>query len=117
MGTEQHQHEAPSTDACRPQAAHPDPTEPKALIPAARAAFDGQVPPWPASMIEPSESELARWSELWGHPQAAMWVETGQEHVVAALVRVEQRCRQNVPSKLARSELDRLRGQLGLKHS
>jgi hypothetical protein len=117
MGAEQHQHGIRLADGHSPQAEHPDPNTPTALIPHARAAFYGQVPPWPASMIAPSESELARWMQLWSHPRAAVWVETKQECTVAALVRVEQRCSRNVPSKLAQFELDRLRGQLGLEHS
>jgi hypothetical protein len=66
-------------------------------------------------MIGPTETELQRWFQLWSDPRAAMWVETKQEHVVATLVRVEQRCGRRRPSPLAQFELDRLRSQLGLE--
>lgn len=117
MGVKSHEHEVQMSEGYSVQAEHPDPTIATALIPQTRAAYYGSVPPWPASMIGPSETELARWCQLWSHPRAAVWVETNQEHVVAALVRVEQRCRRNVPSALAQFELDRLRGQLGLNDS
>jgi hypothetical protein len=97
-----------------PQAAHPDPTIPAALIAHNRAAYYGSVPPWPMSMIGPSGAELARWSQLWSHPRAPVWVETSQELAVATLVRVEQRCARSRPSPVAQFERDRLRGQLGL---
>lgn len=80
-------------------------------------AFYGHAPPWPPSMIGPNGAELIRWSELWSHPRAGVWADTGQEHAVAALVRAEYRCSQTVPSDLARFELDRLRVQLRLNDS
>jgi hypothetical protein len=52
-----------------------------------------------------------------GQSAGAVWVETGQEQAVAALVRVRHRCSRNVPSALAQFELGRLRGQLGLEDS
>jgi hypothetical protein len=99
------------------QAQHHDPAVPVALVAQRRVAFYGQAPRWPASMIGPSESESARWFELWTHPRAAVWAEAKQEHAVAALVRVEQRCGRTVSSSLAQSEMGRLRGQLGLNDS
>lgn len=95
------------------QAQHPDPTVPLALIAHRRVAFYGQAPAWPASMISPSGSELARWFEMWSHPRAAVWVETQQEHAVAALVRAEQRTGQGGRrSPQAEGELARLRHEL-----
>jgi hypothetical protein len=99
------------------QGEHSDPAVPTALIPLARSAYYGSVPPWPATMIEPSGSELARWAQLWGHPRAPVWVETRQEHVVATLVRAEQRCDRRRRSPLAEFEVSRLRSQLGLDDS
>jgi hypothetical protein len=77
---------------------HPEPTVPGAQIPQQRTSPLGVIPAWPAAMIEPSESELARWSQLWRNPQAALWVQAGQEHAVAILVRAELRCGPRRPS-------------------
>jgi hypothetical protein len=96
------------------QGEHPDSAMPTALMSLARCAYYGSVPPWPATMIEPSGSELARWAQLWSHPRASVWVETKQEHLVATLVRAEQRCGHKRPSPLAEFEVDRIRRQLGL---
>ena len=98
------------------QADHPDPTvqAPAALLVQDHAAYFGAAPAWPIGMIEPSESELARWSELWLHGQAGSWVRTQREQSVAALVRLEQRCAHRRPSSWALTELERLRTELGL---
>jgi hypothetical protein len=90
------------------QAEHPDPSVPAALIVQHDATYYGATPAWPAAMIEPSESELARWSELWLHGQAAGWVRTQREQSVASLVRLEQRCAHRRPSAWAHTELERL---------
>jgi hypothetical protein len=84
------------------------------LVPFTRAAFYGSTPPWPAALIEPSHSELARWRELWSHPLAAIWIQTEKEHLVAAVVRLEHRCSQARSSPRALTELQRLRHELGL---
>ena len=65
-------------------------------------------------MIAPSEAELERWTQLWRNPQAARWVQAGQEHAVATLVRAELRCGRRRPSPRARAEVGRLRRELGL---
>jgi hypothetical protein len=98
------------------QAEHPDPTvpAPAALIVQDHAAYFGAAPAWPTGMIEPSDTELARWSELWLHGQAGSWVRTQREQSVAALVRLEQRCAHRRPSAWALTELERLRTELGL---
>jgi hypothetical protein len=97
------------------QAQHPDPAIPTALIRATRAAYYGSTPTWPATMIEPRDSELARWSELWAHPQAAVWFQTEQEHAVATLVRLEQRCGRRRSSAPAQAELQRCHRELGVE--
>jgi hypothetical protein len=96
------------------QAEHPDPAVPSTLIVQSQATFHGSTPAWPTTMIEPCESELARWSELWRYGQAAIWARTQQEPSVAALVRLEQRCAHRRPSAWALAELGRLRDELGL---
>jgi hypothetical protein len=98
------------------QAEHPDPAIPAAVIVPSHAAFYGSTPAWPTAMIEPCDSELARWSELWLHGQAVVWARSQQEQSVAALVRLEQRCAHRRPSEWALAELERLRGELGLVH-
>lgn len=97
-----------------PQGEHPDPATPAGLIMQAQATFYGATPAWPTSMIEPCESELERWSELWRYGQAAAWVRTQSEQSVASLVRLEQRCSHRRPSAWALDELERLRSELGL---
>ena len=114
MVLERHQHGVRSDGGYSPQAEHPDPASPPGLIAQTRAVYYGSIPSWPAPMIGPSESELTRWAELWKHPRSARWIETKQEHTVASLVRVEQRCDRRVPSASAQVELRRLRDQLGL---
>lgn len=114
MSDEGERHRYREAVARSPQAEHPDPAIPTSLIAHTRSAFYGSVPAWPVAMIEPSESELARWSELWGLPQAALWTRTQQEAVVAAVVRLEQRCSSRRPSAWALADLERLRRQLGL---
>ena len=96
------------------QAEHPDPAIPAALIVRTPSAYYGPTPAWPPAMIEPCESELARWSELWLHGQAATWARTQREQSVASLVRLEQRCAHRRPSEWALAELERLRTDLGL---
>jgi len=96
------------------QAEHPDSTVPAARIVQTHATFYGATPAWPTAMIEPCESELARWSELWRHGQAGAWARAQQERSVASLVRLEQRCSHRRPSAWALAELGRLRDQLGL---
>jgi hypothetical protein len=96
------------------QAEHPDPTIPATVMLQGHAGFYGATPAWPPAMIEPCESELARWSELWRYGQAAIWARTQQEQSVAALVRLEQRCARRRPSAWAVAELQRLRTELGL---
>lgn len=94
---------------------HPDPTFMTDRIPEPRSRFGVPIPPWPAAMIGPSEVELARWSALWEHPQARAWTDNDQDLVVAALVRLEQRCRASGPSaKAHRAELEQLLHDLGL---
>ena len=73
-----------------------------------------EIPPWPATLIEPTKSELVRWFQLWSHPQATVWARTGREHAVATVVRLEVRCNQKRSSPLAYAELVRLRTELGL---
>jgi hypothetical protein len=97
-----------------PQAEHPDPAIPTGVIVQHHAAFYGATPAWPTSMIEPCESELERWSELWRYGQAALWARTQSEQSVASLVRLEQRCAHRRPSTWALDELERLRTELGL---
>jgi hypothetical protein len=66
-------------------------------------------------MIEPTDSELARWAQLWKLPQAKVWTRRGQQHAVATLVRLEQRCYQaRRPSARCAAELGLLRRELGL---
>jgi hypothetical protein len=72
------------------------------------------IPAWPETLIEPTDSELVRWVQLWRRPQAAVWARTGQEHTVATLVRLEQRCDPRRPSAPCDAELGRLRRQLGV---
>lgn len=79
-----------------------------------RAGYRGSIPDWPATLIEPVEREMARWVELWGGPRAEVWVRTAQEHAVAALVRLEQRCDQAPVSGHCVAELRQLRRELGL---
>jgi hypothetical protein len=90
---------------------------PGARIPEPRARHRGSIPVWPSTMIAPSESELARWAELWLNPQATQWGRAGHEHAVANLVRAELRCGPRRPSTWARVEVNRLRAALGLGHS
>ena len=74
-----------------------------------------QIPAWPETMIEPTDSELARWTQLWRLPQAKVWTRRGQERAVATLVRLEQRCFQDrPPSARCTAELRLLRRELGL---
>ncbi|HTK66171.1 MAG TPA: hypothetical protein VL595_27585 [Pseudonocardia sp.] len=96
------------------QAEHPDPAVPATLAVQSHVAFYGATPAWPTAMIEPCESELARWSELWRYGQAAVWARTQREQSVASLVRLEQRCSHRRPSAWAIAELGRLRDELGL---
>jgi hypothetical protein len=70
---------------------HLEPIVPGARIPEPRARHRGSIPLWPSTMIAPSESELARWAELWRNPQATQWGQAGHEHAVANLVRAELR--------------------------
>jgi hypothetical protein len=66
-------------------------------------------------LIEPIERELARWSQLWSRPQAAVWARKGQAHAVATLVRLELCCGQaRRPPAYRVAELARLRRELGL---
>jgi hypothetical protein len=69
-------------------------------------------------MIEPSETELARWSELWNHPHARIWLHQNQQLAVADLVRLEQRYRRSgrAHRALLHRELTRLRSHLNLSH-
>jgi hypothetical protein len=71
---------------------------------------------WPETMIEPTDSELARWTQLWKLPQAKVWTRRGQERAVATLVRLEHRCREagRPPARCA-AELGLLRRELGLR--
>lgn len=85
-----------------------------ARIPVPRAGYRGSIPEWPAALIEPVEREMVRWIELWDRPQAEVWVQTGQERTVAALVRLEQRCDGNRVSRRCVAELHHLRHELGL---
>jgi hypothetical protein len=96
------------------QAEHPDPAIPAALIAQTRAPYYGSTPAWPAAMIGPSESELARWAELWRYPEAAVWVQAEKERAVATLVRLEGRCHRKWSSHWALTELERFRSELGL---
>jgi hypothetical protein len=100
-----------------PPSEHLELIVPGARIPKPRARHRGLIPPWPATMIAPSESELTRWAELWRNPQATQWGQAGHEHAVAALVRAELRCGPRRPSTWARVEVDRLRAELGLGHN
>jgi hypothetical protein len=93
---------------------YPDLFTPPELVSLPLSAYDRSLPPWPATMIEPSGAELIRWAQLWGHPLASVWLESEQEHVVATLVRAEQRCARRRRSLLAEFEVNRLRSQLGL---
>lgn len=65
-------------------------------------------------MIKPSESELARWVELWTYPQAAEWMRHEMQTAVVSLVRLEQRCSRRRSSPQAHRALADLRRQLGL---
>jgi len=97
------------------RAEHPDLTTPRASLAQISAAYYGQTPPWPPSMIAPSGTELTRWMQLWSrHPRAGCVGGHKQEETVAALVRVQQRCCRHVPSALAEFEVRCLRGELGL---
>ena len=99
-----------------PQDAHPDPTFMKDRIPEPRSRFGVPIPPWPTVMIDPNDVELARWSELWNHPQALAWFDNDQYLTVAVLVRLEQRCRTSGPNATAhRVELGQLQHDLGLQ--
>jgi hypothetical protein len=98
------------SDAERPQ-----PAPPTTLITHPRSAYQDSVPAWPTTMIEPGESELARWTELWRHPESAGWTQADQGTAVATLVRAEHRCFRRRPSAFAESEVRRLRDQLGLE--
>ena len=74
-----------------------------------------RIPAWPETLIEPTHSEVARWDELWRLPQATVWTRRGQQHAVATLVRLEQRCyRARRQSARCAAELDLLRRELGL---
>lgn len=74
-----------------------------------------RIPAWPETLIEPTDSELARWEQLWRLPQARVWTRRGQQHAVATLVRLEQRCyRARRPSARCGAELVILRRELGL---
>ena len=95
---------------------HPDPTFMADRIPEPRSRCGVPIPAWPTAMIDPSEIELARWSELWNHPQALAWFHNQQDLRVAALVRLEHRCRQNrPPATVHHAELEQLRHDLGLQ--
>jgi hypothetical protein len=96
------------------QGEHPDSAAPTALIALERSVFYGSVPPWPTAMIEPSEAELARWARLWAHPLAPVWIERRQEHLVATLIRAEQRSGRRRRSPRVEIEVNCLRSQLGL---
>ena len=74
----------------------------------------GSTPAWPASMIRPSESELARWTELWRSAHAASWMRGERQRAVASLVRLEERCSRRRPSARALVQLADLRRELGL---
>ena len=91
-----------------------DPTAVTARIPEPRAGFGLSVPAWPDTLIEPTDTEWARWFELWSSPQAAEWVGAGHQCMLATLVRLEVRCRQPLPSEDYLGQLDRLRCELGL---
>jgi hypothetical protein len=97
-----------------PQNEHPDPTFMVDRIPVPRSRFGVPIPPWPASMIEPNDVELARWLVLWEHPRARAWFDNDQDLAVAALVRLEQRCLAVEPTRAHRTELNQLRHDLGL---
>jgi hypothetical protein len=66
-------------------------------------------------MIEPSDTELARWCELWTYPRAHIWLHQDQQLAVAELVRLEQRYRRHGAHRaLWHGELTRLQRQLDL---
>jgi hypothetical protein len=96
------------------QGQHPDSTNPTGRIPHPRAGYHGSIPGWPALLIGPNATELARWSQLWRCPQAGAWARAEQQLAVAALVRLERRCAQARSSARALAELERLRLELGL---
>lgn len=84
-------------------------------IPDPRAGDHESIPAWPDTLIEPTNDELVRWFQLWTAPQASTWAQTEQQHAVAALVRLEERCCQpRPPSANYVAELDHLRHELGL---
>ena len=98
-----------------PQQSSPEPTAPASHVPEPRSGYTGSVPPWPDSLIEPLERELARWRQLWSRPQAAVWARKGQVSAVATLVRLELSCGQSRrPQAYRVAELARLRRELGL---
>lgn len=82
--------------------------------PPGRSVHIGTAPAWPAWMIKPSESESARWAELWTYPQAAGWMRREMQTAVVSLVRLEQRCSRRRSSPQAHRALADLRRQLGL---
>lgn len=96
------------------QADHPERVDPGGRVPLTRALYYPTVPPWPATLIAPNRAELARWRQLWVGPQARDWTEPDQHRAVAALVRLEHRCRQARSSSAALEEWGRLRRELGL---
>jgi hypothetical protein len=88
---------------------------PSVRIPEPRAGDFEPIPAWPDALIAPTDDELARWFQLWTAPQASTWARAEQQHAVAALVRLEERCCQpRPPSANYVAELGRLRHELGL---
>jgi hypothetical protein len=115
MSDEHHRNRTQVADGCSRHGEHLDPAILHDPSPQIDAADHGSTPPWPVTMIEPSESELARWTQLWTHPQAAVWAQTEQEHTVATLIRLERRCSGRCPPTWTMVvELKRLRLDLGL---
>lgn len=95
--------------------AHGEHLVPAARVPEPRAGDHDAIPAWPDTLIEPTNDELVRWFQLWTAPQASTWAHTEQQHAVAALVRLEERCCQaRPPSANYVAELGHLRHELGL---
>lgn len=76
---------------------------------------DLPAPPWPGYWGAPSQKELARWSSLWGSPQAAAWhawhVDPG---VVVNFIKIEERCHESRASGQHFAEARQWAGELGL---
>jgi hypothetical protein len=88
---------------------------PAAWIPHPRSGDHEAIPAWPETLIPPTSNELGRWVQLWSAPQAVAWARTGQQHDVARLVRLEDRCSQTrTPPAEYVAALGFLRRELGL---